>query len=66
MKTEKLKEAFDSPYDQFKDKNGQQFKLIKTITEPDFEHDIGSLPMYIIEFEDGEEIEAWPEEIFEL
>ncbi len=54
---------FNSPYDQYKGRNGQSCVIIKTIDRPDDTHDAEVLPMYIIEFGDEETIEAWPEEL---
>jgi hypothetical protein len=36
---------------------------LEVIDKPDKDHDEEVLPMYLIRFEDGQEIEAWPEEI---
>ncbi len=55
--------AFDSPYEQHRDRIGQPFTLVRTIDEPDETHDREVLPMYLIRFADGVEIEAWPEEV---
>lgn len=54
---------FKSPYDQHADRIGQEFTVIRTITEPDATHDEEALPMYVIQFSDGVQIEAWPEEV---
>lgn len=54
---------FKSPYEQYANRVGQEFELVRTITEPDATHDAEVLPMYVIRFADGEEIEAWPEEV---
>jgi hypothetical protein len=40
---------------------GKSFKMIKRMGEP--EYDLEALPAWLIKFEDGEEIEAYPEEI---
>lgn len=58
-----VRPTFRSPYDQHADRNGQPFTLIRSITEPDDKHDEEVLPMHVIRFEDGTEIEAWPEEV---
>jgi hypothetical protein len=55
--------TFQSPYEQYKERNGQGCKVVETITEPDATHDEEVLPMYRVQFEDGATIEAWPEEI---
>lgn len=62
----KKKDTFDSPYKQHAERNGQPFEIVKTIDKPDSEHDVAVLPMYGIRFEDGEEIEAWPEEVYHV
>ena len=54
---------FESPYDQYRERNGQTIEIVRRIEEADAEHDEEVLPMFIVRFEDGEEIEAWPEEI---
>jgi len=55
--------VFHSPYEQYKSRNGQEFQVIKEITVADETHDEEVLPMYVIQFDDGEQIEAYPEEI---
>lgn len=55
--------TFNTPYEQYADRQGQEFELVRAITEPDASHDAEVLPMYVIRFADGEEIEAWPEEV---
>ncbi len=56
---------FVSPYEQYHDRNGEEFEILKEISEPDSTHDAEVLPMYIIRFKrDKAVIEAWPEEIF--
>ena len=54
---------FNSPYDQYRHRNGHIFEIVREITKPDKEHDAEVLPMFLIRFEDGLQIEAWPEEI---
>lgn len=54
---------FASPYDQYRDRVGQAFTHVRTIDQPDATHDEEVLPMHVIRFEDGTEIEAWPEEV---
>ena len=46
-------------------RNGQRFEVVGDITKPDGTHDEEVLPMHRIRFEDGTEIEAWPDEIFD-
>ena len=55
---------FNSPYDQYKHLNGKLCILLKTHKEerPDFEYsECGD--MHSVKFEDGTEINAWPEEL---
>lgn len=56
---------FVSPHDQFAERNNQKCEIIGKIDEPDDTHDAEVLPMYRIRFADGEEIEAWPEELYD-
>ena len=56
--------TFTSPYDQFAARIGQSATVVRHYTEDDAEHDISEVgPMYRIRFDDGTEIEAWPEEV---
>lgn len=57
------RDTFDSPYEQYRHRIGQPFRVQKIIDTPDQKHDAEVLPMYEIQFEDGETIEAWPEEV---
>jgi hypothetical protein len=62
-----LKSSFRTPYDQYRERQGQPFTILRTIDTPDDQHDEEVLPMYEIQFtNDGAVIEAWPEEIFDL
>jgi hypothetical protein len=59
------REVFKTPYDQYKDRNGQAFEIISVIDKPDSTHDEEVLPMYLIRFKtDRAVIEAWPEEVY--
>jgi hypothetical protein len=55
--------TFRTPYEQYRDRDGQKCVIVRTLTEPDEEHDAESLPMHVVCFEDGTEIEALPEEV---
>jgi len=57
--------TFRTPYTQHADRDGQWCEVLRVISEPDENHDAEALPMYAIRFEDGTEIEAWPEELHE-
>ena len=56
-------ETFRSPYSQYASRRGETFTVERIIMAPDVDHDAEVLPMYGIRFEDGEAIEAWPEEV---
>ncbi len=55
--------TFNSPLVEYRERNGQEVTVVRTITEPDATHDREVLPMLVIRFPDGLEIEAWPFEI---
>ena len=57
------RETFTTTFQQFAEREGQTFTVVSVISEPDENHDEEVLPMYRIRFADGEEIEAWPEEV---
>lgn len=65
----KIREAFVSPYEQYADRVGMRFDVLKRITRrnatPAERADIAleCLPMYRIRFADGFETLAWPEEV---
>lgn len=52
---------FQSPYEQYAEKNGERFKVIRRCTTKDW--NLCCLPAWDIEFEDGKETSAYPEEI---
>ena len=54
--------VFSSPYEQYKNRIGNKAKVISAITDPKVVH-WESAPLYLIEFEDGEQIHAHPEEV---
>lgn len=53
---------FASQYTDSKGYNGSKFEVIRRCTTED-NFDLESLPAWVIRFEDGVEIEAFPEEI---
>jgi hypothetical protein len=55
--------TFFSPFEQYAELNGHPVRIVRTITEPDDDHDAEVLPMYVVETSDGRQIEAWPEEV---
>jgi hypothetical protein len=54
-------ETFWTPYTDHKDRIGQKFEVVRRVKEG--EADLECLPLWIIRFEDGKEITAYPEEI---
>ena len=61
--TEKVADTFWELGGDFPDYVGKPFQIIGRVTEEDA--DLECLPMWKIRFEDGKEMEAYPEEIFE-
>ena len=59
--TEGFNKVYWSPYTEWEKYYGKPFKVIKRATEK--ENDLEVLPMWIIQFEDGKRIQAYPEEI---
>lgn len=62
----RVREVFATPHRQHADRRGQPFELLRAITQPDETHDPEVLPMYAIRFEDGAEIDAWPDEVLHI
>ena len=58
-----FRDTFTTPYEQYATREGHPFKVRGIVDEPDETHDAEVLPMYVIQFDDGECIEAWPEEV---
>lgn len=58
-----VRTVFRTPYEQYSAHDGKACEVIRVISEPDDQHDAECLPMFGIRFDDGTEIEAWPEEI---
>ena len=58
-----LKEVFDTPYEQYQEHNGKKFKVLGEVTEGIDEEIKGDL--FKIRLEDGTEIRAWSEEIYQ-
>ena len=57
------KGTFRTDFDQYRDRDGERFTFVRVVDTPDEHHDAEVLPMYVIRFDDGVEIEAWPEEV---
>jgi hypothetical protein len=58
-----FRSRFTTPFDQYRHREGDRFIVLATIDTPDDRHDEEVLPMYVIQFGNGEVIEAWPEEV---
>jgi len=59
----KFRETFTTPYSQYADREGQPFAVIRQLSDKKRDPEVGVL--YLIRFEDGTEIHAWPEEVLE-
>ena len=57
-------DVFDSPYDDNREHNGMHFNVIKRATSE--EVDIEALPLWFIEFENGDTAYCYPEEITKI
>jgi hypothetical protein len=57
--------TFTTEFEQYADREGQRFEVLRVITTADATHDAEVLPMYRIRFPDGFETDAWPEEVIE-
>lgn len=64
FETEGFCNLFESPYGNMKENNGKTFKVIRRCTEKDW--DVECLPAWVIEFQDGQRIDALPEEICKI
>jgi hypothetical protein len=54
-------DKFDSPYDEYGEHNGMKFNVIRRATQK--EVDIDSMPLWFVEFENGDTAYCYPEEI---
>lgn len=57
-------EKFDSPYDDEGEHNGMTFKVIRRATIE--ECDLEAMPLWLIEFENGDTAYCYPEEICKI
>ena len=57
-------EKFDSPYDDEGEHNGMTFKVIRRATTE--ECDLEAMPLWFIEFENGDTAYCYPEEICKI
>jgi hypothetical protein len=62
MTTYNYRETFHKCYEQYKELDGKTFTVVRVIEEADDQHDQEVLPMFVIQI-DGQQIEAWPEEV---
>lgn len=56
--------TFKSSSDEYKKYNGMKFKVLNSVSVDDERFDLEVLPMWEIEFSNGEKVEAFSEEIF--
>lgn len=57
-------EKFDSPYDDEGEHNGMTFKVIRRATTE--ECDLEAMPLWFVEFENGDTAYCYPEEICKI
>ena len=61
--TVRKRDTFQSPYDEYANRIGDGFEVLGEVPHGEFDfEEVGAV--YTIRFDDGEEITAWPEEIF--
>lgn len=63
--TYKLRKTFWSPYDEMKEHIGKKFTLLRSLTKEEIGDPECEGEMFKIRLEDGEEITAWFEEIYD-
>jgi hypothetical protein len=61
----RLLEQFTTPYDQYRCHEGKQFEVVGQVDPATMDSEETG-PMFLIRLETGEEIQAWPEEIYDL
>jgi len=61
-----FRKYFTSPFEQYADRVGQPFTVLRSLQDEGMDGDEWVEDMYTIRFEDGEEIEAWGHEVCEL
>ena len=57
-------EKFNSPYDEQREHNGMPFKVLNRATEEEF--DLEAMPIWCVEFQNGDKAYCYPEEICKL
>lgn len=55
---------FETPFDQYRSRDGQEATYLGDVDPTTFDFEETG-PLHVIRFDDGEEIQAWPEEIDE-
>lgn len=54
--------TFTTPYEQYHERQGQSCEIVREVPHESFDYDECG-PLYVVRFDDGIEIEAWPEEV---
>lgn len=57
-------DKYQSPYDELEEKIGMGFKVLRRATED--EADLEAMPLWLVEFDNGETTYCYPEEITKL
>lgn len=60
-----LRKTFWTPYEQMKRYEGRKFQLICKVEEPEEIDEELKGQLFVIEFDDGTQIQAWFEEIYD-
>lgn len=64
--TEGFTDTFETPYEECSEYNGQKYEIVRRSNYEIGDCDMECLPQWIIKFEDGKEINAYPEDICKL
>ena len=64
--TEGFTDTFQTPYEECSEYNGQKYEIVRRASYVNGDCDMECLPQWIIKFEDGKEINAYPEDICKL
>ena len=64
--TEGFTDTFETPYEECSEYNGKKYEIVRRSSYENGDCDMENLPQWIIKFEDGKEINAYPEEICKL
>lgn len=64
--TEGFTDTFETPYEECSEYNGQKYEIVRRANHEIGDCDMEGLPQWIIKFEDGKEVNAYPEEICKL